>query len=223
LSGDIDLGTKGIAWAKQTWPDRPVLYVAGNHEYYRRILPVLNRHLQEEAEGSNVHVLENTEWVYQGVRFLGCVLWTDFDLFGPTNRPQAMDAARNVMADYRVIQAEREGRRLQPEDTRQLHLASRQFLEEALARPFAGPTVIITHHAPSQRSSADWHRTDLTNAAFTSNLDDLITQSGAVIWIHGHTHYCVDYRLGNTRVLSNQRGYPNEEVGKFDAGLVVEV
>lgn len=35
LAGDIALGTRGITWARQAWSDKEVVYVLGNHEYYR--------------------------------------------------------------------------------------------------------------------------------------------------------------------------------------------
>jgi hypothetical protein len=33
----------------------------------------------------------------------------------------------------------------------------------------------------------------------------------------------VDYRIGATRVLSNQRGYPDEPANGFDPALVVDL
>jgi hypothetical protein len=40
---------------------------------------------------------------------------------------------------------------------------------------------------------------------------------------HGHTHHCVAYRLGHPPGVSNQRGYPDEPVGGFAQGLVLDV
>jgi hypothetical protein len=54
-------------------------------------------------------------------------------------------------------------------------------------------------------------------------LDYLIERSGVPLWVHGHTHFNVDYQIGSTRILTNQRGYPSQTCGKFDPGLVVEV
>ena len=34
LAGDIDDGVVGLRWASETFPDKPVVYVAGNHEFY---------------------------------------------------------------------------------------------------------------------------------------------------------------------------------------------
>jgi UDP-2,3-diacylglucosamine pyrophosphatase LpxH len=34
------------------------------------------------------------------------------------------------------------------------------------------------------------------------------------LWIHGHTHHCVDYMKNNIRVVSNQYGYDKNELVK---------
>lgn len=84
--------------------------------------------------------------------------------------------------------------------------------------------MVVTHHAPSLRSVAPEYRTDPVSSAFASDLEDLVTSSGASLWIHGHTHFVVDYRLGKTRVISNPRGYvPNDIADGFQPDLVVEM
>jgi predicted phosphodiesterase len=82
LAGDIGTGTDGIEWAQAWAGGRPVLYVAGNHEFYGRSLPGLIDELRDAAAGTTVHVLENDELVLDGVRFLGCSLWSDFEFDG---------------------------------------------------------------------------------------------------------------------------------------------
>ena len=39
LAGDVNLGTKGIEWIKSTIKNIPVIYVLGNHEYYKGSYP----------------------------------------------------------------------------------------------------------------------------------------------------------------------------------------
>lgn len=36
LAGDITEGTKGLPWARETFPDKAIIYVDGNHEFYRQ-------------------------------------------------------------------------------------------------------------------------------------------------------------------------------------------
>ena len=59
LAGDIDRGARGVTWARIRFPDTPVLYVAGNHEFYDERIGRLHEKLREAAAGSNVHILEN--------------------------------------------------------------------------------------------------------------------------------------------------------------------
>ncbi len=103
LAGDIAPGLTGLKVAQSKFPERPVVYVAGNHEYYGQALPELTEALKQEAEGSQVHFLDNREVVLASVRFLGCTLWTDFALFGEEKRTEATLMAAASMNDYRVI------------------------------------------------------------------------------------------------------------------------
>ena len=59
LAGDTHPKLVGVRWAMETFPETPVLYLMGNHEYYRERIPRLIEKAKALAEGSNVHVLEN--------------------------------------------------------------------------------------------------------------------------------------------------------------------
>lgn len=220
LAGDTSVGTRGIDLAAAWFPDRPVLYLAGNHEYYSEAVPGLNRKLAAAAREAGVHFMENTELAIGGVRFLGCTLWTDFELFG--ERHYSMDAARALMNDFRLIRVDPEYRRFRPDDARAIHHHSLNWLTRRLDAPFDGPTVVLTHHAPSVRSVNPPYRENAVTAAYASNLEWLL-DGRAAVWIHGHTHQCVEYEIGGTRVISNQRGYPEEPVEGFDPGKVIEL
>lgn len=66
LAGDIDRGTKGVTWARQKFPDVPVLYVAGNHEHYDERIGRLHEKLREAAAGSNVRIQKHHVVGHQG-------------------------------------------------------------------------------------------------------------------------------------------------------------
>jgi predicted phosphodiesterase len=221
LAGDIHAGKKGCQWIRRRFSSVPVIYVLGNHEFYRNSLPALTGTLERENEGGPIHLLENKAVELNGFSFLGCTLWTDFRL--TTNTDMAMRVAEDVMNDYILVQFSPEGRRLRARDTARLHAESVAWLKAELSRHDPARTVVVTHHGPSPVSIPPLHAGSPLNAAFVSNLDGLVEQSGVLLWIHGHTHYNVDYRLGSTRVLSNQRGYPNELAPGFQARMVVEI
>ncbi|MBO9683090.1 MAG: metallophosphoesterase [Flavisolibacter sp.] len=60
LAGDVNIGENGFLWIKEKIKHIPVLYVLGNHEYYRNSYPKLLNKLLESSLGSNIHVLEKS-------------------------------------------------------------------------------------------------------------------------------------------------------------------
>jgi Icc-related predicted phosphoesterase len=221
LAGDIHVGLSAIPWANEQFKDIPVLYVPGNHEYYRQALPKHLHKLKALAEGTNVHVLDNDALRIGEVVFLGCTLWTDFELFG---NPKAAGAyASQRMTDYRRIRVNPLYRRLRSTDTVGIHYRSRSWLSHQLDTYRGAEIVVVTHHAPSKRSLPARFEDDLLSAAYASHLDALVERSGARLWIHGHVHEYQDYLIGNTRVLCNPRGYPGELDTHFVPNLVTSV
>jgi hypothetical protein len=199
----------------------PCIYVAGNHEFYKGALKESLEDGRSAAAGfPNVHFLENDVAVVGGVRFLGATLWTDYRIEG---HPEvAMFHARERMNDYRQIAKQRNPwQRFVPETAYRLHQQSRLFIESAL-KADATKTVVVTHHLPHRRSIPARFKGDLLNAAYASDLSEVIEAGRPALWIHGHTHDSCDYTVGGTRVISNPRGYDDEN-SDFNPGLTVQV
>jgi hypothetical protein len=163
--------------------------------------------------------------VIEDVRFLGAVLWTDYALFGEANIAAAVTTAKAQMNDFRVITFQtRPYMRFTPAIARRLHFEARRWLEDRLAEPFAGPTVVVTHHAPSNLGQHERFRGGPLAPSFVSDLSELMDPSRIALWIHGHTHYCSRYEVNGVPVVTNQAGYYGiEEVRDFDPTLVVEL
>jgi predicted phosphodiesterase len=222
LAGDIANGTQGVEWARSWAAGRPVIYVAGNHEFYGHTLPGLVDELRAEAAGSSVHVLENDALIVDGVRFLGCSLWSDFDFDGEENRALAMRVCERAVSDYRVIRHNGPDRPLSAQDTRNQHLESRRWLMARLAEDHDGPTVVVTHHAPYVLWRPPEKAWRLIAGAFVSDLSELMGDR-VDVWVYGHTHRAANLEVSGTHVLSNPCGYPDEPVAGFDPELVVGV
>ena len=218
LAGDIDLKSRGVEWAKQAF-SVPVLYVPGNHEFYGGHLTHTLENLRA-AQDDLVRVLDRDEVVIAGVRFLGAIMWTDFAATG--NPHIAAFSAQNALNDFRQICAENY-RRIRPADLIAQSVETKDWLRDRLAESFDGPTVVITHHAPTLRSLQDNpHAGTHLDAAFANRWDDLMGGDQVALWVHGHSHTAVDYDVAGTRVVSNPRGYPGEETG-FCPDWVIEV
>jgi len=157
------------------------------------------------------------------VRFLGSTLWTDF-MIAADRREAAMQEAQRLMRDFSRIRIGETT--FSPGDSAALFRAHAEWLERRLAERHGGPTVVITHHAPSPRSIHPRFADSLLNACFVSDAEHLVDGARASLWIHGHTHDSFDYELNGTRVVCNPRGYAAEGVNEnplFEPHFIVEV
>lgn len=223
LAGDIARPREAACWALGF--DKPVLYVLGNHEFYGSSIDGAAAELKRLCAGTHVHVLDDSEIVIGGVRFLGTTLWTDFMLFGEGDaRAAAIDEATRLMRDFSRI---RIGDALfTPADSAALFERHAGWLDRRLETPHAGATVVITHHAPSRQSIHPRFAGSPLNAGFVSDAAQLAGADRARWWIHGHTHDSFDYDLHGTRVVCNPRGYAKaglNENPRFDPNLTIEV
>ncbi len=225
LAGDVARPEPAIQWARGL--GKPVLYVAGNHEFYGASLEGTRQALKRLAAGSAVRVLDDDEVVLDGVRFLGSTLWTDFMLFGESGQAAAQaEALRNIRDFSRIFVDDELRRPLTPQDSAALFARHASWLAQRLAQPHAGPTVVITHHAPATPSIHPRFAGSLINACFVSDAKALLDGNRVPLWIHGHTHDSFDYRLNGTRVVCNPRGYAKNGVNenaRFDPDFIVEV
>jgi predicted phosphodiesterase len=226
LAGDIARPREAVAWARDF--AKPVLYVPGNHEYYGGSLDGVAAELEQLSSGTCIRVLDNAETRIGGVRFLGSTLWTDFALFADgERRAAAMAQGRSLLRDFSRIRLRQSAATLfSPEDSVALFQRGAQWLDAMLATMHDGPTVVITHHAPSPRSIHPRFAGSLLNACFVSDAEHLLQGTRVPLWIHGHTHDSFDYLLNGTRVVCNPRGYAKDGVNenpRFDPELMIEI
>ena len=223
LAGDVARPSDAVAWASGL--GKPVLYVPGNHEFYGGSLEGRLAELRALTRGTPVRLLHDEEIVIEGVRILGTTLWTEFRLPDLPQQAVAERAATSFMRDFaRIRLREGEEALLRADDCTALFRRHSQWLRGRLAQPHAGPTVVISHHAPSMRSIHSRFAGSAVNLCFVSDAEHLL--QGVDLWVHGHTHDSFDYRVGATRVVCNPRGYVREGVqenARFDPRLVVAV
>ncbi|MEC4747441.1 metallophosphoesterase [Methylomicrobium sp. Wu6] len=214
-AGDIGICDQGVAWLKNL--GKPVIYVAGNHEFYTHEYREALLLIREQCQGSNVQFLENRRVIFGQVRFLGCTLWTDLYADGR----EKTDSLSESLNDFKKIRFN--GNALDANEFTKLHQHSKSWLENELTQPFSGKTVIVTHHAPSEWS---WNETPSAakKLAYCNDLRELMHQYEIAAWFHGHTHCLLDYRIAGTRILCNPRGYTGlKTVRGFDLNKTIDI
>ena len=108
LAGDIGQATLALQWARRTFPDAPIVQVAGNHEFFDGIREDVLGAMRATARRLAIHLLEDDAVVIDGVEFVGCTVWTDYRLHERPGRPVSMSAddtmlgARRLMLDNRA-------------------------------------------------------------------------------------------------------------------------
>lgn len=225
LLGDDDFGLTRFS-PRHGWPT-PVLFVPGNHEYDAMDFDLADARLRDVCERLDITWLErqvvsyttlNGRLLAEPVRFIGTTLWTDFDALGPLDDPptpspnrlaqqlKARDKAFRAANFYlKKTATTRHGEPMLAEGVRAQGLLCRDWLAQALAQPFAGSTVVVTHFAPSLLSADPRYGMTPGTAGFCNALDDLLAH--ARLWLHGHLHAPSDYLKNGCRVVANPLGY----------------
>ncbi|XAH23912.1 metallophosphoesterase [Xylophilus sp. GW821-FHT01B05] len=209
------------------WPC-PVLYVPGNHEYDGQDVDAAHARLKALCVQLGIIWLDRETVVLDGVRFVGTTLWSDFDALVPAKatpgqalkaRSKAFRAANFYLQKTGTV---RHGAPWLAEGMREEALACQDWLRAALATPFDGPTVAVTHFAPSLASADPRYGLTPGTAGFCNALDELLPQ--ADLWLHGHLHCAFDYRKDGCRVVANPLGYAGKgEQEGFRPYMLVEI
>lgn len=236
IAGDVtDQMLSGMEWvAKTVGRKMPVVMTLGNHDLYGQDMPAARRKAPARARDLGIHLLDDSEAEVCGVRFVGGTLWADFRLFESLQDPpvhtreDCIKAVRNDLADYVEIYATEVvdgvmSRPMTPRDTIRYHEGTVAYLDEVLARPFGGPTVVVTHHAPHPRSIHQRFLDRPSSAAYASDLTWLIERHKPEFWLHGHVHDSFDYAVDETRIICNPRGYGSFPNLNFNPSLVIDV
>jgi len=209
------------------WPV-PVLFVPGNHEYDALDLDEAHAGLRAACDRLGLVWLERETALIDGVRFIGTTLWSDYDLLVPesateTRRLRQREKAFRAANFYlHKMAGQRRGALFDAAAMRELGLECQAWLREALARPHDGPTVVVTHFAPTVHSADPRYGLSPGTAGFCNALDELLPQ--ADLWLHGHLHCPQDLRVSGCRIVANPLGYADKgEQASFRPTLTVDV
>jgi len=209
---DSDFGLSRFSPRKDlaAWPV-PVFFVPGNHEYDGMPFEEAHARLQETCARLGITWLHQRVQIFMGVRFLGCTLWSDFEALVPLNgslsqQLQAREKAERAADFYlRKTGTSFHGAPFLSAEVRRQALADQAWLAQALSAPYNGPTVVVTHFAPSLKSADPRYGFTPGTAGFCNALDHLLPH--ATLWLHGHLHCAHDYVHMSCHVDAYPLGY----------------
>jgi predicted phosphodiesterase len=208
-----------------------VIYIAGNHEFYHGKWVKTIEYLREEcAAYMNIHFLEADCIKIQDVTFVGGTLWTNMN----KGDPLTLHAVRDLMNDFKLIRDDRLGfTKLKPIEVAVRHRNTLEYIRQVILnvrerKDSNEKVVVVGHHTPSHMSCHPMYANDyLMNGAYHSDLSEFILDHPEIVlWTHGHTHHCFDYKIGECRVICNPRGYETEahsEHTNWNPNLVIEL
>lgn len=231
LAGDIGVGDQAIHWAEELGNamGKRVIFVAGNHEFYKHDINEVRNYYQSFSDNSNhVIYLDNNRLLVTEkdtvLKIVGGTLWTNYQAFaGTAGIPLTMMEVFDFMNDHCVIR--KNGKMFMPEDAVFEFHKTVSYIRESLISDFDEKIVVVTHHDPSISCKHEYFGHNNIGAFFYNNLDYLIKDSNNLTaWIYGHTHSNFDGYVGGTRLVSNQLGYNKERMNKpFDPKFIIEV
>jgi predicted phosphodiesterase len=216
------------------WPR--VFYLPGNHEFDTLDYDATYLALRRTCEALGIEWLERETITVGSVRFIGTTLWSDFEAIAKskatmTEQMKALQKAYRAANFYlNKNTTTRNGKPLLAEDMRALAHECQNWLAKALAVPFDGTTVTVTHFAPTLGSADPRYGITPGTAGFCNSLDHLLPLSH--IWLHGHLHCANDFVVSGVeegkpfscRVVANPRGYPEKgEDRDFQEAFVLEL
>jgi predicted phosphodiesterase len=173
-----------------------VFIITGNHEYYNHGMTIeqTNEHIKFlTSDCPNITFLNNSFEDYNGVRFVGSVLWCT-----PTNNDYISHPQRQIKNTSFV-------------EFNQNHQTCKQFLQNTFELSISQqmPIVVITHYLPSYKLISPQFKSNPITMWFASNSDELINPY-IKYWIYGHTHQPNHSIINGVSFHCNPVGYPNE-------------
>jgi len=203
---------------------KEILIVAGNHEFYRyNFITGYQDYRNFLADFDNIRFLQDDVIEIENYAIFGATLWTDFN----KRNPFSMGYATTAMSDFKVIEYTAQDAHVKmlwtPDQSVSEHEKTLIYMKQFFDTYKDKKKIVLTHHLPSEQCGSPRFKGSKLNPAFSSSLDELIYEHKPALWIYGHTHDSGDFMIGDTRMLCNPRGYPEEIGCTFNSTLIIEI
>lgn len=216
FAGDVTKGSKAPDYYRKVGeanPNAKILYILGNHEHYGgQVEDIIKLNRDAFSDNDQIHFLENSHILINGVEFVGATLWTDFNL---AKSPEQISLIERRISDfYEIRYGSRKGLIRANGGMKTMFAESHRYIKDRLTISQASRKVVVTHFSPHPSlGHTDFPDSDF-RAYFIANCRDLFRLQPD-LWIYGHTH-CNEYagkRVDDVWVEVNCGGYSTESTG----------
>jgi hypothetical protein len=196
-----------------------VIFTMGNHEAYHGYVNLSATFFRTymydvlKLDPKKYIVLDNDVYqVNDKTLIVGSTLWTDMR----RDNPEAHNIVGGGMNDFRLCKLdmlegwddEKQENYFTTRHAYAKHHTAKDFIAKVCEDNLDKRIIVVTHHAPSYQSNGREHRGSNIIDGYCSDMEDFILAHPNITdWVHGHTHVNVEYKIGETRVTSNMRGY----------------
>lgn len=193
-----------------------VLYIPGNHEYYtvredvvctgQNMNQLLDRLYSISEKIPNLYVLDKSSVEIGNVCIAGCTLWSDTKIDIPNY------IVRIHKMNTTVYKTKYE--------------SDLSYINKMIdyCRKNKLKLVMVTHYPPTYKALERVKKKDKFISLYASHLDGLLRRDFVDTWICGHVHKNFDFITDKgTRVVSNQKGKPRDNVLDYNPSFVITV
>ena len=208
--------------------DCPVIFVAGNHEYYSygklrpSKLEIEALWFSQFSSDPDLHLLLDSDVEMGGISFFGSTWWSNM---GSMYDREMFRFNQNFYSDFNFIVRKRNSDDsivlLDSMDLPIMNREARLAYSEWFAKSKNFKRVFLAHF-PMLESLRHPHFP--RSVYFVSEDDEFIIDHKPDLICFGHTHWNMDKRVHGVRCVSNMNGYQNEmgQIG-FNKNLVINI
>jgi hypothetical protein len=200
-----------------------IIFVPGKREYecgnrHRKYtVEMLLEKAKKIAQQTNVIVLDRETIFLDGIIIIGATLWSHTPMVHKFFIEKTIYKKQNIFFGI--------SEKISVKKINLLYNDATNFIKEELqkAKQNNHRCIVLTHHAPTLRNTFDPHMEgSIQTLAFASNLENLMGFP-VHVWVFGHTVWCCDRFIQNSRLVNNSRGYSKKIDKMYKNNFVIGI
>jgi Icc-related predicted phosphoesterase len=190
-----------------------VIYVPGNHEYYKieniprlDIFTLYKRLINIQKSIDNLHILCGHSILIDNICIIGCTLWSDIKIPIPKYLVRIYGMNKDI---YKCM-----------------YKNDVEYIDHMIHKCKNNnyKLIVVTHHCPLYKTLEGSRKKTKFHSLYASDLSRLLSKENVHTWICGHVHNNFDFVTEKgTRIVGNQKGKPKDNLSDYNPKFVINV